>query len=160
LRRVGDYAGEVDHISAWQVWLGLAVVLGVLELFSLDLVLLMLAAGALVGMVAGIAGADEWVQILAAAAAAGAALAVVRPSVVKRLHAGPTLVLGHEALVGRQALVIEQVSSQGGRIRVNGEVWTARPYDDDLVIEPGAKVDIFQIKGATALVHEVPQLGP
>src|SRR3954447_21073880 len=94
-----------DGISAWQVWLSLAIGLGVLELFSLDLILLMLAAGAIVGMVAAIIGLDQWVQLLAAVATSIAALGLVRPNVVKRLHAGPTLVLGHEALVGKTALV-------------------------------------------------------
>ena len=123
-----------DGIETWQVWLGLAIALGVLELFSLDLILLMLALGAVVGL--------------------------VRPSVVKRLHQGPTLVLGHDALVGKTAVVVEEVSSQGGQVRINGELWTARPYDEDSVIAPGAKVDVFQIKGATALVHQVPELDP
>jgi membrane protein implicated in regulation of membrane protease activity len=147
-----------DGISAWQVWLSLAIGLGVLELFSLDLILLMLAAGAVVGMVLDLAGLDVWVQVLAAVAASVAALGLVRPSVVKRLHSGPTLVLGHDALVGKTGVVVEQVSSQGGQIRVSGELWTARPYDDDAIIDPGAKVDIFQIKGATALVHKIPEL--
>jgi membrane protein implicated in regulation of membrane protease activity len=87
-----------------------------------------------------------------------AALGLVRPSVVHRLHAGPTLVLGHDALVGKTAVVVEEVSSQGGQVRIGGELWTARPYDDDAVIEPGVKVDVFQIKGATALVHRVPEI--
>jgi membrane protein implicated in regulation of membrane protease activity len=145
-------------IDPWQVWLGLAIGLGVLELFSLDLILLMLAAGAVVGMIVALVGLDGWVQVLAAVSASVAALALVRPSVVKRLHSGPTLVLGHDALVGRTGVVVEQVSSQGGQIRVSGELWTARPYDDDAVIDPGAKVDIFQIKWATAMVHKVPEL--
>ena len=148
-----------DGFEAWQAWLALAIALGVLELFSLDLVLLMLATGALVGMIASAAGLALWLQVLAAATLATAALGVLRPNVVKRLHSGPELVLGHEALVGRQALVIEEISSQGGQIKVGGEIWTARPYDEDQVIPVGAKVDVFQIKGATALVHPVPELG-
>jgi membrane protein implicated in regulation of membrane protease activity len=147
-------------IESWQLWLGLAIALGVLELFSLDLILLMLAAGAIVGMVTALAGLDTWVQVLAAVATSVAALGVVRPSVVRRLHAGPTLVLGHQALVGKQALVVEQISSQGGQVRIGGELWTARPYDEDAVIEPGAKVDVLEIKGATALVHPIPELDP
>jgi membrane protein implicated in regulation of membrane protease activity len=149
-----------EWLEAWQAWLALALVLGAFELFSLDLILLMLAAGALVGMVAAVAGLPEPAQVLAALAASVAALSLVRPSVVKRLHSGPTLVLGHEALVGKQGLVIERVSSEGGRVKIGGEVWTARPYDEDQVIEPGAKVDVFVIKGATALVHQVPELDP
>ncbi len=148
-----------DGIDPWAVWLALAVALGVLELLSLDLVLLMLAAGAVVGGLTAVAGADVWVQVLAAVAGSVAALGLVRPSVVRRLHAGPTLVLGHDALVGKQAVVVEEVSSQGGQVRIAGELWTARPYDDDAVIETGARVDVLQIKGATALVHKIPELG-
>src|SRR3954468_10313800 len=99
-----------DGIHDWQVWLSLAIGLGVLELFSLDLILLMLATGAVVGMLLALVGVDVWVQVLAAVAASIAALGLVRPSVVKRLHSGPTLVLGHDALVGKTALVVEQVS--------------------------------------------------
>ncbi len=149
-----------EWFEAWQAWLALAVVLGALELFTLDLILLMLAAGALVGMVTALAGVPEPVQVLAALAASVAALGLVRPSVVKRLHGGPTLVLGHDALVGRQGLVVERVTSQSGQVKIGGEVWTARPYDEDQVIETGATVDVFVIKGATALVHQVPELDP
>jgi len=134
------------------------VLLGVLELLSLDLILLMLAAGALVGMVAALANVPDWAQVLAAAAASVAALALVRPGIVGRLRSGPDLVLGHQALVGRQGVVVERVSADGGQVRIGGELWTARPYDDSLVIEPGARVDVFAITGATALVHEVPRL--
>jgi membrane protein implicated in regulation of membrane protease activity len=147
-------------VEDWQAWVGLAVLLGALELFSLDLILLMLAGGAVLGMVAAIIGLPVVAQVLVALAGSVAALALVRPSVVKRLQGGPTLVLGHDALVGRQALVIERVTAHGGQIKVGGDIWTARPYDEDLVIEPGATVDIFQIKGATALVHQVPELDP
>lgn len=148
----------MPDFDAWQVWLCLAIALGVLELLSLDLVLLMLAAGAVLGMVTALAGLGVPLQVLAAVAGSVAALAFVRPGFVKRLESGPDLVLGHDALVGKQGLVVEQVSSQGGRVRIGGELWSARPYDDDVVIEPGAKVDVYQIKGATALVHPIPEL--
>jgi membrane protein implicated in regulation of membrane protease activity len=152
--------GWPEWLEEWQAWLGLAVLLGALELFSLDLILLMLAGGAVLGMVAAMVGLPVAAQVLIALAGSLAALALVRPSVVKRLHGGPTLVLGHDALVGKQGLVIEQVSVHGGQVKIGGDVWTARPYDEDLVIEPGATVDVFQIKGATALVHQVPELDP
>ena len=82
-----------DH--AWETWLGLAILLGVAEMFSLDLILVMLAAGALVGMVAAVLDLPVAIQVLAASAASVAALAVVRPSMVKNLHSGPELSLGH-----------------------------------------------------------------
>ena len=147
-----------DGFQDWQAWLGLAVALGALELFSLDLILLMLAAGALVGMITALVGLDVWVQMLAAVVASVAALGLVRPSVVKRLHSGPTLTVGHESLLGTQAVVVEEVSWKGGLVRIGGELWTARPYDEEQVIEVGRKVDVFQIKGATAFVHQVPEL--
>jgi membrane protein implicated in regulation of membrane protease activity len=146
-----------DHM--WETWMGLAIVLGVAELFSLDLILLMLAVGAVVGGIAALIGLPVAVQILGAVAASVAMLSIVRPSVVKRLHSGPNLVLGHDKLVGKQAVVISEVSADGGQVRIAGEIWSARPYDDDAVIEPGAKVDVFEIRGATAVVHKIPELG-
>lgn len=148
-----------DGFEAWMAWLGLAVALGVLELLSLDLILLMLAVGAVVGMVVSLTPLDLWVQVLAAVAASVAMLGLVRPSVVKRLQSGPELTLGHDAIIGKQGIVTAEISAHGGQVRIAGEIWTARPYDDDVVIEAGAKVDVFQIKGATALVHRVPEIG-
>ena len=144
----------------WALWLGAAMTLGVAELASLDLVLLMLAAGCLVG--AGVAGAGLpfLVQAIAAAAAAVAMLIVVRPSVVRRLHSGPELRQGHAALVGEEGFVVAEVDARGGQVKLRGEVWTARPYDDSAVIPVGAKVEVFEIRGATAYVHHVPELGP
>ena len=147
-----------DWFEDWEAWLALAFVLGVAELFNLDLILLMLAGGALVGAVAGLIGLPVVVQVLAAVATSVAMLALVRPSVVHRLHAGPELTLGHAALVGKQGIAVSEVSSQGGQVRINGELWTARPYDDTRVIPEGAQVDVLQIKGATALVHPIPQI--
>ena len=143
----------------WAVWLGAAMALGVAELTSLDLVLLMLAAGCLVG--AGVAGAGLpfVLQALAAAMASVAMLAVVRPSVVRRLHTGPELRQGHDALLGQEGFVLVEVNAQGGQVKLAGEVWTARPYDATAVIPPGAKVEGFEIRGATAYVHHVPELG-
>jgi membrane protein implicated in regulation of membrane protease activity len=150
-----------EWFQDWQAWLGVAIALGLAELFSLDLVLLMMATGALAGMgVALIPGVGPALQIIVAVITAVGMLALVRPNIVKRLHSGPELTLGHAALVGKQGVVVDEVSLQSGQIRVNGELWTARPYDETEVIEPGAPVDIFEIRGATAYVHRIPTLGP
>jgi membrane protein implicated in regulation of membrane protease activity len=148
-----------DWLSDWQAWLGLAIALGVAEMFSLDLILGMLAVGALVGMIVALTSISLPFQVLAAVAASAAMLMLVRPSIVKRLHSGPELKLGHTALVGKQGVVLDQVTRDSGQVRIEGEVWTARPYDEDAVIEPGAPVDIFEIRGATAYVHRIPTLG-
>ena len=90
-----------------------------------------------------------------------AALALVRPSIVRRLHGGPDLMVGHGKLVGRQGLVTETVSSLApGRVTLAGEVWTAVPYDERLTIEPGETVEVLEIRGATAYVHPMPALEP
>lgn len=143
---------------AWSIWLGAVLVLGVAEMFSLDLVLLMLAAGAAIGMVLAIAGLPVAVQCLAAAATATAMLALVRPSVVRRLHSGPELRHGPAALIGTTGFAVEEVSSRGGLVKIAGEVWTARPYDEHVVIPDGAKVEVYEIRGATAYVAQVPEL--
>ena len=144
----------------WAVWLGVALLLGVLELFSLDLILLMLATGAVAGMgVSLIPGAGVPLQILAAVATSIAMLAFVRPNVVKKLHSGPDLKQGHEALIGEEGFTVAEITAQGGQMKIAGEIWTARPYDDTAVIPVGAKVRVYEIRGATAYVDEVPQLG-
>jgi membrane protein implicated in regulation of membrane protease activity len=148
-----------DHL--WESWLALSIVLGVAEMFSLDLILAMLAAGAAVGMVAAIIGLPVAVQVIAALATSVAMLALVRPAFVKRLHSGPELALGHGKLVGTRGLVTEEITGlSAGRIRAGGEIWSALPYDENLRIAPGETVEILQIKGATAYVHPVATLEP
>ena len=146
-----------EHLAG--VFLGLAIVFGIAEMFSLDLVLLMLALGALVGMVAALLGAPGAVAAIAAAAASVACLALVRPKLVKRLHTGPELSLGHGKVVGRQGIVTERITGlEAGQIKLAGEIWTARPYDETLAIEPGATVEVLEIRGATAYVHPLPSI--
>ncbi|MEZ5094947.1 MAG: NfeD family protein [Nocardioides sp.] len=152
-----DWLREHD----WQAWLALSIVLGMAEMFSLDLILIMLAAGAVVGMVAALAGLGAGLQVIAAAGAAIAMLALVRPSVAARLHAGPSLEVGHGKLVGQQGVVTEAGTAlQPGRIRLAGEIWSAAPYDDRLTLEPGQAVEVLEIRGATAYVHPIPSLEP
>jgi membrane protein implicated in regulation of membrane protease activity len=146
-----------DHL--WAAWLVLAVALGVAEMVSLDLILLMLAVGALVGVLVALAGLPFLLQALLAAGGAAAMLALVRPNLVRRLHAGPDLVQGHNRLVGQQGVVTEELSARAaGRVKVGGEIWSAAPYDETLTIEPGAVVEVFAIRGATAYVHPIGQL--
>lgn len=150
-----DWLGD----NAWAAWLSASILLLVAETLSMDAVLLMLAAGAAVGMLAALLGLAVPLQMILASVTAVAALALVRPSLVKRLHHGPELTLGHSKLIGRQGLVVERITSQEpGRIRLAGEIWSAQPYDETITIEPGETVDVMQIKGATALVHPVPRL--
>jgi membrane protein implicated in regulation of membrane protease activity len=145
-----DWLGD----NLWAGWLMLAVALGAAELASLDLILLMLAAGAIVGAISAGIGLPIILQILLAGGASVAMLALVRPSVVKRLHSGPDLQIGHGKLVGRQALVTEDVTSlTPGRVKLAGEIWSAEPYDESLTIKAGQTVEVLAMKGATVFVH-------
>jgi len=142
--------------NLWAGWLAIAIALGAAELASLDLILLMLAVGAIVGALSAVVGLPLVVQILLAGGASVAMLALVRPNVVRKLHSGPELQLGHGKLVGRQALVTEDVTSMNpGRVKLAGEIWSAEPYDESLTIKAGETVEVLAMKGATVFVHPV-----
>lgn len=139
-----------DHAAA--SWIGVAAILAVVEMMSLDLVLLMFAIGALAAAVAAGVGAPFWVAILVFALGSLGLLFFVRPPVVARLHAGPTLTTGHQGLIGRTAVVAEPVNKHGGRVQLSGEVWSARTESDNESFEIGTEVLVSRIDGATAVV--------
>lgn len=137
----------------WLLWLVLAGVLGVAEFFTLTLALGLLAGGALVASIVAGLGASVPIQLLAFAVTGGVGLLAVRPVAKRHLALPPGSRDGSDALVGRSALVTREVTAAGGLVSLSGEDWSARPYDEDLVIPPGARVDVLQIDGATVLVH-------
>ncbi len=113
--------------NGWAVWLAIALALVIIELVSLDLVLLMFGLGAL----AAARRRRRWASpvvlaVVVFAVVSVALLFLVRPPLVERLHAGPTLTTGHDALVGRSAVVLEPVDGRNGRVQLAGEVWSAR----------------------------------
>jgi len=145
--------------NMWGGWLALAALLGIAEMFSLDLVLIMLAAGALGGAATSLVTDLIVVQFLVAVVVSVGMLAVVRPGLARRLQTGPELTLGHGKLLGVQGLVTEQITSLApGRVRLAGEIWSAQPYDETLTIEAGETVEVLDIRGATAYVHPLPSL--
>lgn len=148
-----------EHLT--ETWLGLTVLLGVAEMFSLDLVLGMLAVGAAAGLVTSLATDLLLVQFLVAIATAVGMLALVRPNLVSKLHSGPELRLGHTRLIGTEGLVTNAVSALNpGEVKLSGQMWRAEPYDETLTIEPGETVQVLDIRGATAYVHPISRLEP
>jgi len=139
-------------MMSWIVWLIVAAVLGVAELLTLTFAFGLIAVAAVVAAVVGAFHLDLAVQLAAFVAAAGAGLGFVRPIAIRHIKQ-PALRTGTAALVGRSAVVLEEVTEHSGRVRIDGEEWSSRPYDESLVIPVGAKVDVMQIKGATALVY-------
>jgi membrane protein implicated in regulation of membrane protease activity len=140
-------------MGSWIVWLVLAAVLGVAEVMTTTLAFGLIAAGAVVAAVVGAAGVGLPFQLGAFAVASAAGLVVVRPIAMRHIKQPPLLRTGTSALVGRSAKVIEEITDDGGRVRIGGELWSARPYDESQVIPVGSTVDVFAIEGATALVH-------
>ncbi len=138
----------------WAAWLGLAVVLGLIEVTTLDLTFLMLAAGALAGSGVALAGGPVVLQAIVALVASVAMLAVVRPTALRHLRTPTASRTGVAALVGTEAVAIERVDGHSGFVKLKGEVWSARTYDPAHVIEPGRNVEVVQIDGATAVVYE------
>jgi membrane protein implicated in regulation of membrane protease activity len=141
--------------NAWAGWFGLAVVLGIVELTTLDLVFLMIAGGALVGAAASLLGAPLLLQVVLALAASAALLGVVRPVARRHLESAPSTATGAAALVGRSAVVTARVDATGGQVKLAGEIWSARSFDERDVLEPGQAVEVYAIDGATAVVYRV-----
>jgi membrane protein implicated in regulation of membrane protease activity len=130
-----------------------AAVLGVAELLTTTLAFGLIAIAAVAAAVVGAFHLSFALQLVAFAVAAGAGLGFVRPIAIKHIKQPPALRTGVAALVGRSAIVLEEVTEHGGRVRIDGEEWSSRPYDESLVIPVGTKVDVMQIKGATVLVY-------
>jgi membrane protein implicated in regulation of membrane protease activity len=140
-------------MGSWIVWLVLAALLGVAEIMTTTLAFGLLAVAAVAAAIVGAVGLGLPFQLAAFAVAAGAGLGVVRPLAMRHIRQPPLLRTGTSALVGRSATVIEEVTVLAGRVRIGGEVWSARSYDEAQVIPVGSTVDVFAIEGASALVH-------
>ena len=136
----------------WVIWMIAAGVLAVGEMATLSFFLGPVAIAAVFAAAVALAGAGPALQIVVFTIAAAASLLVLRPVARRHLRTPSQLRTGTAALVGADALVIEQVDGHGGQVKLRGELWTARTFDEDDVIAPGVRVRVMQIEGATALV--------
>ena len=141
-------------MPAWVIWVIAAGVLAVGEIFSLSFFLGPIALAAVLAAVAALAGAGAALQIVVFTLASAASLLLLRPVARRHLHTPAQIRTGTAALIGEHAVVIDRVDCDGGTVKLKGEVWTARTYDEDEVLEPGARVHVMKIEGATALVSE------
>jgi membrane protein implicated in regulation of membrane protease activity len=131
-----------------------AGVLAVGEMVTVSFFLGPVAVAAVTAAIVALAGGPVALQWIVFTVMAGASVLVLRPIARRHLHMPAQLRTGTAALVGASAVVIERVDRDGGTVKLNGEVWTARAYDEDHAFEPGARVEVMKIDGATALVHE------
>ncbi|MFZ3556585.1 MULTISPECIES: NfeD family protein [unclassified Streptomyces] len=140
-------------IDAWVWWLIGAAALGIPLVITAMPELGMLAVGAVAGAVTAGMGGGVVLQVIVFAVVSCALIAVVRPVANRHRSQKPQLATGIEALKGKQAVVVERVDGQaGGRIKLGGEIWSARSLDADAAFEPGRQVDVVDIEGATAIV--------
>ncbi|MER8220732.1 NfeD family protein [Streptomyces sp. NPDC094143] len=137
----------------WFVWLVAAAALGAAEFFTLTLVLGLLAGAALVAAVVAGVGIGLLGQLVALGAAAAVGLVVIRPVALRHMDQQPLTREGSDALIGRRAEVMQEVTATRGLIKLSGEEWSARALDESLVIPVGALVDVMEIEGATAIVY-------
>jgi membrane protein implicated in regulation of membrane protease activity len=137
----------------WYWWLVAALVLAGLEIATTDLVLIMLAAGAVAGGITSLVTDAIVPQALVAATVSILMLVLVRPVALRHLRTPVESRTGTAALIGRGGLVLEQVTAHDGRVKIGGEIWSARSYDPDEVFEPGSRVEVASIDGATAVVY-------
>lgn len=145
-----DWLGD----NSWAIWLSLAFLLAIAEIMSLDLVLIMLAVGALAGAgVAVIAPSLWWLQILVASGISIMMLLLLRPTLLAKVRSMPGYRSSTAKMVGSSGVATSQIDKSGGEIKVDGQSWTARPYSSDVVIEQGTEIEVYEIDGAIAVVY-------
>ena len=141
-------------MEAWVWWVIAAGGLAVGEIFTMSFFLGPIAIAAVLAAIVSLAGgglAASWIVFILASLGT---LLVLRPIARRHLRTPPRIRTGTAALVGGPATVVERVDVDGGCVKIGGEIWTARAYDDDASFEPGARVQVMKIDGATALVAE------
>lgn len=136
------------------IWTLVALALAVGEIFTLSFFLAPVAIAAVLAGAVALAGGGVELQLAVFVLGSLASLLLIRPIVRRHLRMPPQIRTGTAALVGSSAVVLERVDGHGGSIRLAGEVWTARAYDETQSHEPGARVTVLEIQGATALVAD------
>jgi len=139
-------------MADWLVWLIAAGALAAAEVLTLTLVLGMLSIAAVAAGLIAALDAPAAAQVAVFAGVAVLLLAVVRPVARRHRHMPAAIRTGTDALVGKRGTTLTEVTAHGGQVRIGGEVWSARTYDEQHVIPAGSSVDVAQIDGATAVV--------
>ncbi|GHD84660.1 NfeD family protein [Streptomyces naganishii] len=142
----------MNDIDAWVWWLVGAAALGIPLVVTAMPEFGMFAVGAVAAAVVAGFGFGVVVQVLTFVVVSVALIAVVRPIAYRHSRQNPQLATGIDALKGKQAVVLERVDGSGGRIKLAGEIWSARALNGDLSYEVGQEVDVVEIEGATAIV--------
>jgi membrane protein implicated in regulation of membrane protease activity len=138
----------------WVAWTIVAAAFAVGEMFTLGFFLGPIALAAAIAAVVAAIGAPVEVQFAFFVVCSAGSVFFLRPIAMRHMRTPGALRSGTAALVGQRALVLQRVDEDGGQVKIGGEVWSARPFDESEVFEPGSRVDVMKIDGATALVAE------
>lgn len=143
-------------MDGWVIWIIVACAFGVGEIVTTSFFLAPFGVGAVAAAIAAAVGAPAVIAWAVFLVVSIVMLTVVRPIARAHLNTPPKIRTGTAALIGRRVMVVERIANDEavGCVRVDGEIWTARAYDDDQVIEAGTPVHIVEIRGATALVSD------
>jgi membrane protein implicated in regulation of membrane protease activity len=141
-------------MDEWVLWMLAAGLLAAGEMFTMGFFLGPVAIAAVTAAIVALAGGGVALQWIVFIAMSAASLAVLRPIARRHLRTPMQLRTGTAALIGAPAVVLERVDGHGGQVKIGGEIWTARSFDEDEAYEPGTRVEVLKIDGATALVAE------
>jgi membrane protein implicated in regulation of membrane protease activity len=142
-------------MDAWILWVVVACILGIGEMHTGAFYLLPFAIGAAIAAVVSLLGVGALLAVLVFVLASALVFGALRPVARRHRRLPPAIRTGAAALIGRRAMVLERIANNEGVgcVKIDGgEVWTARSYDEDEVIDVGERVEVVEIKGATALV--------
>ncbi len=140
-------------MEMWLIWLVIAVTLGVAEVFTTTAALGVLGGAALLPAALAVFGIPLPIQLVTFAFAAAAGIVLVRPVALRHMQRPQLERFGIDALVGKRAYVVREVTDRDGLVRIDGDEWTARSFDESTVIPVGAAVDVMRISGTTAFVY-------
>jgi membrane protein implicated in regulation of membrane protease activity len=142
-------------VPGWLIWAIVALALAVGEIFTPGLFILgPVALAAVIAGILDLIGVGSIAQVIVFIAAAIGSVALIRPIAKSHLRMPSAIRTGTAALTGAKAIVLQRVDADGGRVKIGGEEWSARAYMDGQVFEPGARVEVVKIEGATALVYD------
>ena len=141
-------------MADWLIWILVAAALTAGEVLTMGFFLGPIALAALLAAAVAGVGLGTAVQLVAFIAGSIASLVFIRPIAQRHMRTPPQVRTGTAALIGARAVVLERTTADGGSVKIGGEIWSARPYDEDHVLEEGTRVEVLKIEGATALVSE------
>ena len=142
--------------NPWAAWGMIALLLAAAELLTLDLTLLMLAGGAALGAVTALAFPDLlWLQVVVSLLTAVVTLFLLRPTLLEETRRAPGYRSSLDKVVGSAGDVTSRITANSGEVKIDGQIWQARSYDETIAIEAGEKIEVFDLDGITLIVYPI-----